>query len=222
MTDLLGTTFPDAQVYGVDLAPVPESRHRNVKNVEYVQGDIRELIGVDPRFEPGNFDYIFQRFFVCVGLKDWPRYVEQVASLAKSGGWLEFHEVSMQLRGPAEEPVANSMSWFQELKADAMEVEMDLELGDHICDIFKSTPVLENVEQSVYPFAPAPEADKPRLLALQQQIPQLFAVITKKVCGAKRGEAEAERISNDMKSTWERGFEPGTHFQVVAVTGQKK
>lgn len=222
MTDLLGTTFAEAHVYGVDLAPVPESKHNNVENVEYVQGDIRELIGVDPRFEPGSFDYIFQRLFVCVGLNDWPKYVEQIASLAKPGGWLEFHEVSMQLRGPAEEPLAESMSWFQELKVDATEVGMDIELGDHIREIFESTPILENVEQSVYPFAPAPEEDKPRLYALQQQIPQLFAVITQKVSGSRRGKAEAERISNDMKSTWERGFEPGTHFQLVAVTGQKK
>lgn len=222
MTHLLASKYPEAQVYGVDLALVQSDSHKNIQNVEYVQGDIRELIGVDPRFETGTFDYIFQRLFIFVSLKDWSNYVATIARLLKPGGWMEFQEPSMRLRSSAEEPFGDSMWWYSKFKVDTDEMGMDVEIGDHLYDIFQSEPILENVEQSIYPFNAVPEEARPELHALQKQIPQLFALMTRKVCGEKRGEEEAEKISNDMKSTWEKGFEKGVHFNNFAVTGQRK
>lgn len=222
MTDMLASRYPDAQVYGVDLAPVSEDNHKNKSNLEYVQGDIRELIGVDPRFEPGTFDYVFQRFFVCVSLGDWPKFVASIARLVKPGGWLEFQEPSMQMKSSTGEPLMDPTWWYQQYKMDATEIGTDPEIGDHLFDIFNSTPLLENVKQSVYPFAPIPSDEKPALYALEQQIPQLFAVLTQKVCGDKRGLEAAEKISNGMTEMWKKGFQPGDHFDCVAVIGQKR
>lgn len=222
MTDLLASKYPDAQVYGVDLAAVSESSHKSRSNVEYVQGDIRELIGADPRFEPGTFDYVFQRLLICVNLGDWPKYVASIARLVKPGGWLELQEPSMQLKSSTGDRLLDKMSWYQQYHKDATALGTDPEVGDHFYNIFESTPMLENVKQRVYPFNPVPSKDKPEVYALEQQIPQLFALLTQKVCGEQRGKEEAERITNEMKATWERGFQPGDHFDFFAVVGQKK
>lgn len=87
----LAEKFPDAKVIGVDLSPVP-NLHPKPKNVEYIQGDVRELVkaGAAP-FSLGSFDYVFSRL-LSFGMTDWPGYVSDISSILASGGWFEVHE----------------------------------------------------------------------------------------------------------------------------------
>ena len=96
ITNLLALIYPEAQVIGIDIAPVPESRHEKRVNVEYIQGDIREVLGQDPRLQVGSFDYIFQRLLIY-GMTEWDKYIASIIGLLKPGGWLELHEACSQL-----------------------------------------------------------------------------------------------------------------------------
>src|SRR4051812_7315858 len=72
VTHRIASTFPKAQVYGLDLSPVPNIREK-LQNIEYVQGNFNDITGPngsDARFEKGSFDYIFARLLV-LGMTDW-------------------------------------------------------------------------------------------------------------------------------------------------------
>jgi 2-polyprenyl-3-methyl-5-hydroxy-6-metoxy-1,4-benzoquinol methylase len=77
----MASMFPDAQVFGADLSPVPEVRQK-LPNISYVQGNIMEL--EDARFKPNSFDLIFSRLLV-LGMPNWKAYVERCVALAKPG-----------------------------------------------------------------------------------------------------------------------------------------
>lgn len=67
MTVLFGSMFPDAEVYGVDLAEV-SSTEAKPDNVAFIRGDIRELIGPGIKypgiFQADSFDYVYSRAFL--------------------------------------------------------------------------------------------------------------------------------------------------------------
>jgi ubiquinone/menaquinone biosynthesis C-methylase UbiE len=86
VTDRIASQFPDAQVYGLDLSPVPNIREK-LQNIEYVQADFNEVTGPtepDARFKKGSFDYIFSRLLV-LGMTDWKGYIGRCIGLAKPG-----------------------------------------------------------------------------------------------------------------------------------------
>jgi 2-polyprenyl-3-methyl-5-hydroxy-6-metoxy-1,4-benzoquinol methylase len=81
VTHEMASMFPDAQVLGADLSPVPGIRQK-LPNISYVQGNIMEL--EDVRFERNSFDLIFSRLLV-LGMPNWKAYVERCVALAKPG-----------------------------------------------------------------------------------------------------------------------------------------
>jgi trans-aconitate methyltransferase len=86
VTHTAASKFPSAQIFGLDLSPVPNIRQK-LPNIEYIQGNLFELTDAnkpDLRFEKGNFDYVFSRLLV-EGMTDWKGYVERCVDLAKPG-----------------------------------------------------------------------------------------------------------------------------------------
>jgi len=86
VTHEMATTFPQAQVYGLDLSPVPRVREQ-LSNIEYIQGNIMEISGAktrDQRFEDGSFDLVFSRLLIA-GMTNWKGYVERCAALTSPG-----------------------------------------------------------------------------------------------------------------------------------------
>ncbi|KAF6223289.1 hypothetical protein HO133_000131 [Letharia lupina] len=66
VTRHLGSIYPSASVYGIDISPVPPTTASDAisstpSNVESIIGDIRKVAGEDERLRAGNFDCIFQR-----------------------------------------------------------------------------------------------------------------------------------------------------------------
>ncbi|KAF3003666.1 hypothetical protein E8E13_008392 [Curvularia kusanoi] len=78
VTHEMASLFPNAQVIGADLSPVPEVRQK-LPNITYMQGNILDV--GDSRFEQNSFDLVFSRLLV----------------LAKPGGWVEMHELSTEV-----------------------------------------------------------------------------------------------------------------------------
>jgi trans-aconitate methyltransferase len=86
VTHELSSKFPDAQVYGIDLTPVPAVREK-LPNTEYIEDDMFNLANPenpDPRFSPASFDFIFSRLLIA-GMTEWKKYVETCVSLAAPG-----------------------------------------------------------------------------------------------------------------------------------------
>jgi SAM-dependent methyltransferase len=87
----LAEKFPDAQVIGIDLSPVP-CLHPKPKNVEYVQGDACQFIETgDEPFKAGSFDYVFSRL-LSLGMTDWPGYFAKISSILAPEAFFEVHE----------------------------------------------------------------------------------------------------------------------------------
>jgi trans-aconitate methyltransferase len=92
VTHDIASQFPSAQVYGLDLSPVPSVREK-LKNIEYMQGNFVELTDAknpDTRFRPGSFDYVFSRLLI-MGMTDWKGYVRRCAALVRPGVRLPSH-----------------------------------------------------------------------------------------------------------------------------------
>ena len=70
VTRHLGSIYPSATVYGIDLSPVPPTNASDAipstpPNVKYIIGDIRKLAEDDERLNAENVDCIFQRLLIC-------------------------------------------------------------------------------------------------------------------------------------------------------------
>jgi ubiquinone/menaquinone biosynthesis C-methylase UbiE len=83
VTHTIASKFPNAQVYGLDLSPIPNVRAK-LSNIEYIQGNFNELANSDSRFSKDSFDYIFSRLLI-MGMTDWRGYVERCVALTKPG-----------------------------------------------------------------------------------------------------------------------------------------
>lgn len=100
VTKTLADRFPNAQVYGVDLTPVPQIREYP-PNVRFLQGNIvtqspaewKPLDGDATLTEHENvFDLCFER--LCVNtVPDAPGFLKREYHLLKPGGWIEMHEI---------------------------------------------------------------------------------------------------------------------------------
>lgn len=95
----LAERFPGAQIFGVDLSPVP-ALHAKPENVQYIQGDVRTLIeaGTEP-FVSGSFDYIYSRL-LSLGMTNWEDYLGQIKPVLAPRGWLEIQEMEVEFQDP--------------------------------------------------------------------------------------------------------------------------
>jgi SAM-dependent methyltransferase len=79
MTVMLARLFPDAEVYGLDLADVPPT-HDKPENVTYIKGSAHDLLGPSTThpdiFVPGSFDYVYSRAIVF-GMTDCPTWMRK-------------------------------------------------------------------------------------------------------------------------------------------------
>lgn len=123
-----GTTYPNAQIYGVDLSPVPD--RNKPSNVDFIQGDIRKLMNNDPRLEVSTVDYIFSRLLI-LGMTGWQDYIDGVVSLLKPGGWVEMQEYDLDsyLNG---ERCSDTWPWLVALKKQAVKRGWDLNCGSNM------------------------------------------------------------------------------------------
>lgn len=105
VTDKLARRFPKAEVYGLDLSPVPTLREQRA-NVQYLRGNV---LTQQPTLWTGSagpvldqdeavFDYIFSRLLIA-GMTDWHGLLKKEFAMLDSGGYLEHHEVDFTIFG---------------------------------------------------------------------------------------------------------------------------
>lgn len=81
VTHEMALMFPNAQVYGADLSPVPRVRPQ-LSNITYIQGNIMEI--ENTLLQKESFDLVFSRLLV-LGMSNWRAYIESCVSLLKPG-----------------------------------------------------------------------------------------------------------------------------------------
>lgn len=112
MTRYLAKRFPDAHVYGVDLAPVTILAGHTPPNVTFIQGNIMELLDEDPRLASGSVDLLFSRL-LCAGMQNWKIYIQIVTSLLSPGGLTEMQDLgTMHFINKDGDPAFSDAKWF--------------------------------------------------------------------------------------------------------------
>ena len=135
----LGARYPTAQVYGVDLSPVP-ARPKPL-NVDFIQGEIRALLNHDDRLSLSSADFAFSRLLI-LGMSDWPGYVRAMASLLRPGGWMEMQDYACELylNGQC---CSDERGWFQALCGAAEKKGWDLRCGKHVKKYMEQAGLVE-------------------------------------------------------------------------------
>jgi ubiquinone/menaquinone biosynthesis C-methylase UbiE len=155
----LAAKFPNAQVIGLDLSPVP-SIYRKPDNVEFVQGDFMQLADSgDARFREGSFDYIFDRLLI-LGMTDWSGYLIKVKKLLAPGGWVEGHEVDMTPRDSAQHDLTSGFPFGEAFMRLGKVNQMDLAAG-HNLPFYMRKSGMQDIQGQTYVWPILPNPGKP-------------------------------------------------------------
>lgn len=223
MSVILAKLFPEAEIIGIDIAPVPETnQNQKPENVTYLQGDIRQLIeSKDSKFQPGSFDFVCERLLV-MAIKDWPEHISALAGLVKVGGWLECHEFSWRMYfPPGERPFASS-GFVKAYKADTQAIGLNVDIGDDLADICRAYGHFGEVKEAVYECAPREREERPELKGLEGQFHALNHLLLGKVCGGRRSKKEVEELIEEIDVAWTKGLDGNERFHMFAVFGQRQ
>lgn len=217
MTVLLGKKFPEATVYGVDLSPI--DIEDKPANVSFIQGNIHNLIGQDPRLQRGSADYIYSRF-MAAGVEDWLEHIKSISTLLAPGGYLELHEsIRATWRDENDEEVSRDWKWLQLMHPGMFWPENDPTGLDYFETLMRNAG-LESVEGKVYKLT---ASDKPEAKLWSEFAHGLcptgwVAPIQRLLPGdenkEKRKELE-EELSETLKPR------EGVYFPCVTVWGRK-
>ncbi|TKA25061.1 hypothetical protein B0A50_06125 [Salinomyces thailandicus] len=129
VTNYLAQQYPDAEVVGVDLSPVPALRDRP-SNVRFLQGNI--LTEKPSSWRPSEdsngqanilsdaaaFDLIYSRLLLC-GMSDWPQYLRTCFQLLRPGGWTEIHDLDWIWYDRDGNDISATWDWLTRLRAAA-------------------------------------------------------------------------------------------------------
>lgn len=154
----------DARIYGVDLSPVPPI-YEQPKTVQFIEANITDLPGVDPRFEFGTFDFITNRM-VVLGISDRPAYVRTCFSLLKSGGRIELQDIALRWFDINGADISQNWKWIHVLRKASAKIGINT-LGPEILRQLMLEAGFLDVEESVFiwpscdePWEKHPDSDK--------------------------------------------------------------
>lgn len=221
----LGSEHPNAEVYGVDLTPVPKM-HEKPDNVQFITEEIWKLIREGTAgFEPGTFSYIFSRM-VFLGITDWPAYFKALYDLLEPGGWVESQEVDFTFRDVSDEVISQDWKWLSLMKKAVSKNGLDLDCATKFEGMMEAVGFVDvQVRKYCWSYSlehweEHPESDEigrysNRLLKgdMQRMAPRLYE-------GLGVGEAEIMELSANMVETID-GLPKGSHTRYYAVSGRK-
>lgn len=225
MTAMLGSMFPEAQVYGIDLAEV-SSASTKPDNVIYIQGDIRELLSGETKhsdvFKPGSFDYIYSRAIVW-GLVDWPAYLQDVYRMLAPGGMYEIQEHSQKYFDFNDKKIPYEVT--KELNAYLSDTNHDPLAGHHAADNLERAGFEIVFEQYFrWPLCPTPEW--PQSVRIGQYMwdfmPDFMPKAISGTLGPRLGEKRAKELTDGWFKDREAGrIGPGVHTKFTVAIGKK-
>lgn len=173
-TVTLARMFPDAEVIGVDINPVPPT-HRKPANVTYIQARIEDIVqninnpssnSVPATIERGSFDLIFARLII-IAISNWPAFISACTALLAPGAWLELQEptgyefyTAASPTTPLQTLPSNTWTWNSALWTGAAALGYDMLVGKNLHAHFLAHG-LNAVTSVHYPWCPYPWAGRP-------------------------------------------------------------
>lgn len=222
MTVLLAKLFPDAEVIGVDISPVPDV-HEKLPNLKYIQGNVLELAkSGDPIFAAASFDYIFHRLLIF-GITDWPAYVSTVKGLLRPGGWTEMQDFDMIMFSHADENLSEGYWWYQWFLEDCQAIGLDLRAGSKLPGHMKDAG-LSDVSERFYKSLIIPHPDSPEADLIAKNSEKNMGAnnlaLLKRVSGSRRSAEDVEKMHAGMEEVFAK-LKPGDHVRIFVATGQR-
>lgn len=220
----LGTEFPSAQVYGVDLAPIPPDTGKP-ENVTFVKGDYHDLLGSEePHIAPGSMNFVFSRLLIS-GMTTWPSYIRTCHTLLKANGWLEVQETEFLFYND-EGVVSDEWKWCQAYQAGAKAKDLDLFCAVRAAEWMRDVG-FEDVQTKVY-YWPLGEwlaergHEQYRNAGsfLKAESPKLYqGILPNMVSGMGYSDEEVRGLQRDVLETME--VEEGKHKKFWVTFGRK-
>jgi len=223
MTVYLAQAFPEAQIYGVDLSPIPQRlAATQLSNIKYIQGDVHDLLAKGHQdLRPGAFDYIYQRLLFMT-TTDWSTYFANLAGLLAPGGWLECAEGSFHIcHANNEHASVPAGGWYDKLRIDSQALGINIELGDSLEEHLNSTAGLQVVNVARYKGELRHKDSEPELWGITKQFPALLPLMARKICSARRSTEEVEEIVKGIERYINDDWREGDHFAVHSVVAQR-
>lgn len=217
----LGNRYPSAQIYGVDLSQVPLAI--TPSNVEYIVGDVRQLLKHDERFAHGSADFVFSRLLV-LGMTNWPDYVRDMASLVRAGGWVEIQDISLHvyLNGSR---CSDDWEWWEAICRAAQQKKWDLDCGRNVKYYMQQAGLVDiSVKEYKIPFGTWQARQRPETKRIGGHAAREYGVtyyhaIPKMLQGMGYSE---EKIEGFRKACIEDlGSQEGKYFRFFVTLGRR-
>ena len=223
MTYLLAQKYPDAEVIGLDISPVPQ-RFEQPANLTYIQGNVMELAnGEDVRFALGSFDYVFHRLLVF-GVTDWPGYVATVRSLLCPCGWAEMQDFDTTMLDNVGKELSDDWWFYPLFSEDCRAMGLDITIGSRIAGLMDEDGSFGNVEEKFYKFPVVPDPNTPEAELVAKANEKSYGAnngaLLKRVSGGRRSAEEIDRMGADMMKEFAK-LKQGDHVRIFVVVGQK-
>lgn len=224
----LATLFPQAKVYGLDLAPVPQISDQILpSNIEYVQGNIMELDVENPGHETiagGGFDLIYSRLLIC-GMTNWTDYIPKTFNLLNRGtGWLEVQDIAAGWYDDSDNLISADWEWVNVICEAATERGLDFSCGKEAAKWMQDAG-FDDVKTTVYRWPFGSESEKtPETRAwgdfVAIQIPQLFEHVISKITETKKYHKETvEKWRAEMRANLKPA--QGKHLKFFVTRGRR-
>ncbi|KAI9665671.1 MAG: hypothetical protein M1821_003605 [Bathelium mastoideum] len=224
VTTDIARAYPSAKVFGVDISLQTASSEKP-PNVEYIEGNIFQLVEHDERFKPGSFDFVFHRLLIC-GITNWQRYMNAVAPLLKPGAFCEFHDYEWQHYSECDEPIWSDWKMMKAYKAVAKQKGYDLHIGSTIADYARASG-LTIIKQRMYkvPLSRWMATTHPESVAMgdyHEATEKTFFrhVMTRMFDGTEYTEDDVKQFLQDCQQ-WKETQNTGRYLPFVVTTGRK-
>lgn len=216
VTRLVASTFPQAEVVGLDLSAVPEGEKTSAV---FVQGDI-----MDAGVVTGPFDFFYSRMLVYGGIRDWPAYIARAWDLLSPGGWLETQEVDTGnfFDGDGKNMYPDSV-WRNDQRIAFEAIGVDMSCAPKLERYFKDQGFVDvGVKKFRWMYGPwegHPETLTGAKVATEYNPPVIFESY-KRMLGHTKTAAQLEAARKEIfeESSWS---EDGKHRDYWVVYGRK-
>jgi SAM-dependent methyltransferase len=215
VTRHLASTFPDAEVVGLDLSAVPAE---GKTNAVFFQGDI-----MDDGVVAGPFDFIYSRLLVF-GIRDWPAYISRAWDLLPPGGWLELQELNASVAFDGNDTaILTDVTFMKEQRAAFASKGVDMGCAPKLEGYLKDQGFVD-VSAKKFRWMHGPWEGHPETLALARatakyNAPANFAAY-KRVLGHTKTAVQLDEVREQMMEYlgWS---EDGKHHDFWVVCGRK-
>lgn len=216
VTRMLASTFPQAEVIGLDLSAVPQG---NETSATFVQGDI-----MDDGVVTGPFDFAYSRMLVYGGIRDWPAYIARAWDLLSPGGWLETQELdaSTLYDRDGKDMYPNSI-WRHDQRAAFERIGVDMACATKLERYFKDQGFVDVAVKKfcwmLGPWEGHPETLTIAKVATELNPPVIFESF-QRMLGHTKTAAQLEAVREEIykENSWS---EDGKHRDIYVVCGRK-